>query len=200
MDDLDSRYTLLIEQLQTSADPPAGLDELSVCYFALNRVITFLQGDQNAVRSGAVKTLNHLNAALHDVRQGAKPPLIFKPRSSRRPTNTAFDAARTQIAIVACILIEDADMDKNEAGKFIENKCKEFGVRHPKTADNPNGKAISKEDVLRWRDQGDAYAPEGVRHAYRELSKKLRRGQISDLAIAKKRAAALIRAVALMGF
>jgi len=40
MDDLVARYTRLIEELQTSADPPLGLDELSVCCFALNRVIT----------------------------------------------------------------------------------------------------------------------------------------------------------------
>jgi len=94
MDDLDSRYTLLIEQLQTSADPPAGLDELSVCYFALNRVITFLQGDQNAVRSGAVKTLNHLNAALISLpaprSRPQQPPCPQAPKASPRPPLRAW--------------------------------------------------------------------------------------------------------------
>ena len=180
MDDVVARYTRLIEELQTSADPPLGLDELSVCCFALNRVITFLEGDPDAVLSGAVKALNQLNAALHDVCQGAKPPLIFKPRSTGRPTNTAFDAARAQIAIVAYVFIDHFGMDKNEAAKFKESKCKQFGVGHP-TATDRNGGAISKAEVLRWRLESDAYGPEGARQAYRELLEKVPTDRISDL-------------------
>ncbi len=198
MDDLADRYVRLIKELKTSNEPAPELDELLVCCFALNRVITFLEGDPDAVLSGAVKSLNQLNAALHDVRQGAKPTLIFKPRSTCRPTNTAFDAARAQIAVVAWVLIDHVGMDKNEAAKFIENKCKEFGVRHPKTATDPS-RAISKAEVLRWRAEGDAYAPEGVRQAHSQLRGELPIGRINDLA-ARKFAAARIKALSLLGF
>jgi hypothetical protein len=123
---------------------------------------------------------------------------VNKP--AHRSSHLAFDAARAQIAVAACILIDDTGIKKQDAGQFLADECAKHGVKRPGTKGQPALRLISKNDILRWRDEGAAGGPLGAQDAFKDLSARLRHRPVSDVSAAKLKASKLILGIKQMDF
>ncbi|HQT80514.1 MAG TPA: hypothetical protein PLD10_26030 [Rhodopila sp.] len=142
------RYEKLIRELAISQfNLDSGKhDQLAIIVYALNAVIDFINSDPLAFSTGVSNPLSMILNALHDIRRGGRPGLLFeRPRSPGRPTDQAFDAIKAAAAMGVEVLLQF--MKRAEAGSYVALQAKQLGLRRP------DRKQITAGAILSWRDE-----------------------------------------------
>ena len=89
-----------------------------------------------------------------------------------RPTHTSFDAARGAIAAAVAALVEWGD-GRDTAGRLVAAELRKANVKHP------NGRTITKQQVLSWRDEIGSTASQLVESTYKDM-RVMYRATVSD--------------------
>jgi hypothetical protein len=196
---LADRYETLVSQLAMikEAADREQIDRLEAGRVALVEVLRFLQGDPRVVRLGFNRSLVEVMRAVHDLSQGAKPPLFFKRKrdgTKGAPTHLAAAASRAQMVLVLEILLK-AGIAKPEAGKWVADELHRRGVT------DANGKRVQPKVLLRWHAERGGKSISGFDLVFQKLeATEIRRGWPTEANAARRRAAKLIHGLQLWGF
>lgn len=140
----------LADLARIEADRAAGRTApLEAAIEALAAIIDLVDADEPSRTGNAARPLKELQAALHDFKQGASPPLLTK-RAQDRPTDTVSDGLRGNIAAAVHLMIQSG-IPRNQAGKIAATKIEKArlrisGLKRP----------LDKNAVLRWRYKASA--------------------------------------------
>lgn len=147
----------------------AGESELYVILRSLASVVRFLDDDEIIQGTGLTRPLGVLAASLRDLDRGARPRLFFdRPKKGPgRPKDTSFEAARGAIAAAASALIEWGE-PRAVAGRFVAGESQNAQLTMP------NGRPISAQHVLRWRDEMGGSASALAQSTYNDIIAKYR--------------------------
>jgi hypothetical protein len=154
------KYEALIEQLSEleRRASSAEIDALTASYYALYKVIYFLQADARVLERQATRPLWSLVFAIHDLTQGARPKLLFGPRDRKgakgAPSYTSAIVLRALVNLAFKPLLKGG-MPKEEAGHWLAAELKHSGIRQR------NGKEITASQIIRWRAEFGAKSLQG---------------------------------------
>ena len=181
---------------QCQYDLEAGTnDPLAVAGYAIGTVIEFINSDLQMMDAGITNPLALIQNALHDLRNGGRPALLFdRPKSPGRPTNQAFDGLKATAALAVDVLIS-CKVKRGDAGKYVAGEARKLGLRQP------NGKEITGRAVLGWRDEIEVSKLECGAVIYRELKAHCAKAKpIIDVGEAKVAVAKLLAESRFAGF
>jgi hypothetical protein len=183
-----------LAQCQHGLEAGTG-DPLAIAGYAIGRVIEFINSDPEIMDSGITNPLSLIENALHDLRQGGRPSVLFdRPKSGGRPTNQAFDAFKAATAFAVDVLIS-CKVKRADAGKYVAAEARKLGLRQQ------NGKDITGRTVLGWRDEIEISKSECGVEVYRMLQAHRAQAQpITDVRQAKVMAAGFLKEARSAGF
>ena len=163
-----ARYEMLVQQLvgcEQLLESQQG-DPLGVAGFALASVIEFLVADEAVMDAGITNPLSIILNALHDLRHGGKPPLLFERSGCRgRPTDQTFDAVKAAAAMGIEVLLP-FKVSRSRAGQYVASVACNLKLKQP------NGKAITSRTVLGWRDEIETAKSEIGAKVFRGLKER----------------------------
>ena len=162
------RYRQLVAELaRADQAAEAGGDELSAILRCIVSITHFLDADDVIRGTGLTRPLGVLATSLRDLGQGARPRLFFgRPKKKGgRPKDVSFEAARGAIAAALAGLVEGGEL-RSEASKFVTDTMEDAGIKMP------NGKPVSTQQVLRWRDEIGSRASHLAENTYRDARAK----------------------------
>jgi hypothetical protein len=166
----------------------AGSSELDEGLRALRAVMAMFTSDPNLADSGVNRALAGIHAALHDVRQGARPS-VFPVSGRGRPTNLYADEMRGLLAAALDLLKVHGRMPVAAASAWLARELKEAGVR------DEAGRPIPARRLQTWREEASAgVGPEASRERLWELRGRYRQMPWDSLTAEDRRAAAQARA------
>ena len=187
------QYLKLVQELRNSLqavdEEGSPCDPLLKCTNALASILDFLHIDPVVQRDGLTYPLELLFAALHDKVQGAKSPLLDRPKKSGgKPTNLFRDLIRGQIVGALNTLIA-AGMPLKDAANWLATEISRRGMKDPGHA------RITAEQCLNWRYRvQDGKAPEAQREMAADLAQERakRPADIATVDAAKQQARNLL--------
>jgi hypothetical protein len=137
---------------------------------ALAAVIELIQADVRSLNANTTGPLKRVQAALHDLQQGAKPTLIFdrpdqdQPRPTGKPKDTISDGIRGNLAAAVHVLIE-AGVPRKEAGDWVASRVAKRRI--PIVGLGRDG--VTAKRVLRWRDEVGAASSRAFNESFNQI-------------------------------
>jgi hypothetical protein len=163
---LNDRYSEMCHILELARQGDEEGDTLEAGIYALSAVANFLDGDP-AIRSVSRPFLKIVNA-MHDVLQGARPPL-FTPSpkvGGGRPTNLSHHAARAAVVHALDLLMAVPKHERPTrlaAGRFVADEVRKAGI-------DAFGTNITARQILIWRDESGSRAPDLTTEMHKRLA------------------------------
>ncbi len=184
----------VLAQCQHSLEAGTG-DPLAAAGYAIGQVIEFINSDPQIMEMGITNPLALIENALHDLRHGGRPSVLFnRPKSRGRPTNQAFDGLKAAAALAVDVLIS-CKVNRGDAGKYVAAEARKLGIHQP------NGKEISGRTVLGWRNEIEISKSECGAEIYRQLKAHRSKARpITDVDEAKVIATQFLREARFAGF
>ena len=184
----------VLAQCQHGLETGTG-DPLAIAGYAIGTVIEFINSDPEIMDAGITNPLALIQNALHDLRFGGRPAVLFdRPKSRGRPTNQAFDGLKAATALAVDVLIS-CKVKRAEAGRYVAAEARKLGIRAP------NGREINGLVVLGWRNEIEVSKSECGAEIYRQLKAHREKARpITDVSRAKVVAREVLKEARFGGF
>lgn len=164
-----ARYELLLRRLRATTSPSPKNDPLDGPIEALDAVLSFLIADPETRHDRTFRALGELHLALHDLRSGGNPELLFKKRSTGgRPPRSGLDNLRVNVALAIDCLMEVGQSERS-AAQWVAKEATSSGIL-VSAKGNAAGQPLRPETASRWRHEMGSNPASPAERMYRQRS------------------------------